>query len=247
MDKIKVHVLNFHSIFSHIEIVLENTSVVPHLYYGINRWAVPDKCWTQGPNGVASYIAQASSTYSFEIDENPDKIIEKWQKYWNDTSKKASIVGHNCAVAAQWFLSEFAGISKPSLSNISFNHLAFGIVWPSFIPCPVTLPGRIMSNAKFHITAKHHPEIVYQYSKLFLHCSIALATLTFSASIFALAVASTVLTGGIAAAVITGCASIMALSTTGFFKATNLLSARKISSIEGHLSPNLVQTCHAFA
>ncbi len=27
MAKIKVHVLNFHSIFSHIEIVLENTSI----------------------------------------------------------------------------------------------------------------------------------------------------------------------------------------------------------------------------
>lgn len=227
MSKIKVHVLNFHSIFSHIEIVLENTSTEPHTYYGINRWESPSEKWSL--NGPKQYISQASSIYSFDIYASPDEITNRWKKYWSDTESEASILGKNCAVAAQWFLTEFAGIPKPNLSNVSWNHLALGIVWPSFIPCPITLPGRVMSNAKFYIEAQNHPEIASQYTRLFLRASMAFATFMFAASIFAIAVAATILSGGIAAAAIAGCAVVGSVSTYGFFKAHNILSAKNIS------------------
>ncbi|GEM_PF-2356193 len=228
MSRIKVHVLNFHGIFSHIEIVLENTSTVPSRYYGINRWEAPEYGWSI--NGPKQYIKQAGSTYSFEIDAEPAKIISRWDEYWKKTESEASVLGKNCAVAAQWFLTEFAGIPKPNLSNVSWNHLALGIIWPSFIPCPVTLPGRIMSNAKFHIESRTNPEVANQYTHLFLYASMALATLMFSASIFAIAVAATILSGGIAAVAIAGCAVVGVASTYGFFKAHNILSAKHISA-----------------
>lgn len=227
MAKVKVHVLNFHSIFSHIEIVLEDTSTEPHTYYGINRWEEPRSAWCE--NGAKQYIDWASSVYSFDIEADPHEVTDKWQKYWHDTWHDASILGKNCAVAAQWFLTEFAGIPEPSLSNVSWNHLALGIVWPSFIPCPVTLPGRIMSNVKFHVEARVNPKAAEQYTRLFLYTSMALATLAFTASIFALAVAATILTGGIAALAITGCVALNVGSTYGFFQAYNVLSAKNIS------------------
>ena len=228
MAKIKVHVLNFHSIFSHIEIVLENTSTKPHTYYGINRWAVPSNNWSI--NGPEQNIEWASSTYSFDIDAKPAEITKRWTKYWYDTAGEAGILGKNCAVAAQWFLTEFAGIPKANLSNVSWNHLALGVIWPSFIPCPVTLPGRIMSNAKFHIEARINPEIANQYTHLFLYASMAHATLLFAASVFAIAVAATILSGAIAAIAIAGCAAVSVASTYGFFKAHNILSAKNISA-----------------
>jgi hypothetical protein len=228
MAKIKVHILNFHHIHSHIEIVLENTSTEPHTYYGINRWQLPDCEWEI--NGSKEYIKEASSIYSFDIDANPDKITNSWKTYWWDTCGQASPLGKNCAVAAQWFLTEFAGIPEPNFSNVSWNHLALGIIWPSFIPCPITLPGRVMSNAKFYIDARVNPEIANQYTHLFLYTSMALATFMFAASVFAIAVAATILSGGIAAIAITGCAAINIASTYGFFRVHNILSAKTISA-----------------
>lgn len=227
MANIKVHILNFYSIFTHIELVLENTSSEPHTYYGINRWEEPSNDWVYG--GPQYYIEQASSVYSFNIEASPLEIITNWQTYWYKTRGDASIVGNNCGVAAECFLTEFAGIPKPSLSNISFNHLAFGIFWPSFIPFPITLPGRIASNAEFHIESRNHPELADQYSSLFLYSSIALATLLFSTSVFALMVASTILTGGIATLAVTACITTSLASAYGFFTAINLLSAKNIA------------------
>ncbi|KTD50868.1 hypothetical protein [Legionella quateirensis] len=224
MADIKVHVLNFHSIWTHIEIVLENTSTEPHTYYGVNRWESPTKNWSVA--GPKAYIAQADSSYTFYIKANPDEITKRWRTYWAETWNEAGILSNNCAVAAQWFLTEFAGIPKPSLSNLSLNLLAFGIMWPSFIPCPVTLSGRVMSNVKFHVEARTNPEISAQYSYLFLYTSIVLATLVFAASVFALALAASILSGGIAVAVIAGCGIAGAASSYGFFKAYNLLSAK---------------------
>lgn len=225
-DDIKVHILNFHSIHSHIEIVLENTSTQPHTWYGINRWAMPSNAWSL--NGAKQQLELASSTYSFDITADPDEITRSWKKYWSDTWNIASPLGENCAVATQWFLTKFAGIPQPDSTNVSWNHLALGIIWPSFIPCPVTLPGRIMSNAKFHIEARNHPEIANQYSTLVLYTSMAVAALLIAASIFALGVAVTVLSGGIAAVAIAGCVAVGIASSYGFFKAHTIVSAQKI-------------------
>lgn len=226
MNKIKVHVLNFHGIFSHIEIVLENTASQPHVFFCINRWDKPSDKWSTAPRNCIDW---ASSTYSFDIYADPDEISSKWRKYWYATESQASILGLNCATAAQWFLREFAAIPNPDHLNVSWNHLAFGIVWSSLIPCPVTLPGRIMSNAKFYMEAKTNPQIANQYSHLFLYTSMALAILVFAGAMFALVAAATILSGGIAAIAIAGCASVSAGSIYSFFESYNTLSVKHIS------------------
>ncbi len=226
MAKIKVHILNFHGPFTHIEIVLENTEA--NTYYGINRWATPTKDWVHnGPE--QSYMDWASSVYSFDIEANPDEIVRKWREYWFSTESTASILGNNCGVAAEWFLNEIAGIPKPNLSNLSLNLLAFGLMWPSFIPCPVTLPGRVMSNAKFHVEAYRNAELNKQYSDAFLYTSMALCAVTLSASIFGLIMASTILSGSIALLTAGGCIASGALSTHGFFTSYNILSAKMLT------------------
>jgi len=226
MANIKVHVLNFHSIHSHIEIVLENTSTSPHTYYGMNRWATPSRYWSTG--GPKGYISRADSVFSFDIDADPKEITEKWIQYWVDTDRDASPLGKNCAVSTQWFLSEFAGVPKPNFSNVSWNHLALGIIWPSFIPCPITLPGRVMSNAKFHIEARNNPEMVNQYSRLLIYSSMALATLFFAATVFTLTACTAILSPLIAPLAVVGCAAAGIASTYAFFKAYNKLSAKNM-------------------
>ncbi|BBB15121.1 NADH:flavin oxidoreductase/NADH oxidase [Candidatus Rickettsiella viridis] len=180
MAKIKVHLLNFHGPFnSHIEIVLENLSNKNRLFYNLNRWKMPSNKWEKWPK---EYITKASSVYSFDITADPRDITESWINYWLDTEENASVLGDNCAVATQWFLSKFAGIPQPDSSNFSLNYLGFGVVWPSFIPCFVTLPGRILSNAKFHVEAKNNPEMTVKYNRLLESTYKALAVLAFAVS-----------------------------------------------------------------
>jgi hypothetical protein len=223
MAKIEVHVLNFHGIWSRIEIVLKNTSTIPATYYGINSLANPSNQWEV--HGLQSSIDEANSIYSFDIDANPDEIAKNWQNYWLNTD-----IGKNGALAAQWFLTAFAGIPKPDLSNVSVNHLAFGIMWPSFIPCPMMLPGRVMSNAKFYIEAKNHPEQAAKYTRLFLYASMALGVLTFAASMLALSLAIIILGGGIIGSLVITTSILAGLTSAyGFFKAYNISSAKDVT------------------
>ncbi len=108
MADILVHVLNFHGICFHIEIVLENKSVNPHSYYRINRWDDPQSDWASLLQGndlrydlLKDTIVEASSVYSFNIEAEPDKIVKSWNNYWGKTEKEAHVLGKNCAVAAQ--------------------------------------------------------------------------------------------------------------------------------------------------
>jgi hypothetical protein len=220
MAKIRIHVLNFHGVFSHIELVLQDISRPEHLYYGINRWETPKLYWCK--KGPKRYIEWASTDYSFDIEADPNEIIARWHKYWYQNQAEASVLGDNCAVAAMWFLQEFAGIPQPSLSNLSWNHLALGIIWPSFIPCPVTLPGRVLSNTKFHIEARQNPQISKSYSRLFLSTCVVFASITFAISLFELIVATGIL---LQLASVAACI----LSSHGFFKAYNALSAKNIA------------------
>lgn len=226
MAQIKVHVLNFHGLCSHIEILLEDISAKSPSYYIINRWAQPNTRWTSWGKYI---IDEADSVYSFVIEADPLEIVAQWQKYWKATTPDASVMANNCAVSTQWFLNRFAGIPNPSLSNLSVNHLAFGILWPSFIPCPITLPGRIMSNVKFHVEASDSPKTTTFAMRLFVYTSLALATLTFAASVFALSVAATVLTSGLAGFAVAGCSLLAATSAYSFFKAYNAVSATLVS------------------
>jgi hypothetical protein len=243
MSRLKVHVLNFHSIHSHIEIVLENMSATPSTYYSVNRWYPAMTYWSRSPQ---SFIKQASSVFSFEIDEDPNAVIAEWRNFWLKTECEASILGHNCSVSAQWFLKRFANIPEPNLSNISFNHFFLGIVWPSFIPSLVTLPGRVFSNAKFYINAMHHPEIAAKYSRLFLYTTMAAAIFAFAASAFLLAASVAVLSTGLATLASVGCAAVGIASSVAFFKSYNTLSAKNIyedlkKSPNTEDAPSLVQ------
>jgi hypothetical protein len=238
MANIRVHLLNFHGPASHIEIVLENTSSDPQTYFNMSRWIdSPQNAWlpsTSMPDPDYNWnfiqtIDYASSKFSFMIEADPDLIQQKWNEYWNTTNDTASCLGTNCAVGAQWFLTEFAKIPKPSLSNVSLNHLALGILWwPSFIPCPVTLPGRIMSNAKFYIEARDNPEKINQYSTLLLHIAMAAAVLTLATSALGIYVALDILTGGLASLALKGCVLTGLVGTYGFFSTYNKLSAKHL-------------------
>ena len=174
MTDITVHVLNFYSLASHIEIVLEDESTDPHEYLRLNRWSKPERCYfneLNKPMWIENHeqlVKQADAQFSFTL-KGVDKlnITREWDQYFKESQSNAYILGDNCAVAAQWFLKNYAGVPDPNNSNISFNHLAFGVVWPSFIPCPVTLPGRVMSNIKFHLKQGVNPETTFGYVKLF--------------------------------------------------------------------------------
>ncbi len=223
---IKVHVLNFHGIFSHIEIVLENTSTNPHTYYGLNRWETPENEWGEK---AKQNIEMADSICTLEIDADPNKIVKEWKAYWEKTKDSSSILGNNCAVAAQWFLTEFAKIPAPNLSNYSANHLAMGIVWPSYIPCPITLPGRVMSNTEFYTEVKGYNSLTIEYSDLYYRTIMALAALTFTTSVVALTLAAIILSGGIAGLAIAGFSMTGFASSHVFFESNARLTAKKMA------------------
>lgn len=64
MATIKVHLLNFYGPYSHIEIVLENTSSKDKEFYRINRWETdpPNHSWDSDYelNSCKKYIQEAS-------------------------------------------------------------------------------------------------------------------------------------------------------------------------------------------
>ncbi|WP_298623977.1 hypothetical protein [uncultured Legionella sp.] len=101
-----------------------------------------------------------------------------------------------------------------------------------------------MSNAKFHIEAKNHPEIASQYSRLFLYTSMAFSALAFAASVLALSIASTVLTGGLAPLILVSGVIGALGSSYSFFQATNTLSAKNIAEeLSPSDEPNSLQPC----
>lgn len=240
MAKILVHLLNFHYItHSHIEIILEDVSRFYPKYFYISRWIKqPQTNWfiDSSDKIYQQRINKANSVLSFEINADPQEICNEWKAYWSNTQHNASCLGSNCAVATQWFLTRFANIPEPSILNLSGNRLVFGIVWPSFIPCPVTLPGRIMSNAMFHIETRD-PK-VKQYSTLLNSILMATAVLTVAASAVGIYVALNVLSGGLLALATTGCVLTGLVSTSGFFKAYNKLSAKRVATQNNSESVN---------
>ena len=219
MSKIKVHLLNFHGVASHLEIVLENTSIEPHTFYKINRWdEAPKDNWDYH---AGDRISEASSIYTFDIDADQNEITSKWKNYWNETNRSASYAGDNCAVAVQWFLSKFAAIPEPNSSNFSFNHVLLGTIWPSFIPCPVTLPGRVMSNAQFYLDARTHPVIANHYSTLFLKACFSASLIAFTTSVK--------LANPTSSKELVPLGIVAGISSLVFFKSYNLLTKTKIA------------------
>lgn len=225
MAIIKVYLLNFHHIISGIHLLLKNVSSDSPTYYEIDRWRKPKDMWSAVKPDYL--IKKASSKYCFQISADPQDVIERWQSYWMRTQGRTGLTDRNCAVAAQWFLSQFAGIPKPNLSNVSLNHFCMGIFWPSFIPCPVTLPGRVMSNAKFYVEKQKHFKNKRQSNTLGLYFAIAVTALFVFSSLVGLIMASAFLTGGLAAIGMTESLFATAAGSYLFFKTYNQLSAQK--------------------
>jgi len=154
MARIKVHLLNFHSLFfTHIELVLENLSAYPSTFYSINQASPPARKFSYAH---INRINVASSRYAFEIEANPDDIVRKWREHYYQMDCSFPL-WNNCADITQWFLKTFANIPNPSIFSstpIRFNYFAFGIFVPRFMPVGVSLPGRVMDNAKQHIEAR---------------------------------------------------------------------------------------------
>ena len=233
MAKLKVTILNFHSLFSHLEILLEDTSTTPSTYYVINQWDPAQSAFTNRISGAigSKYQEEASSTFSFEIEEDPKEIIKAWRDYQRKTLPDACISSYNCADAGQWFLNKYAHVPnpRPFAPPYTVNHVIMGIFLPSYMPIGITLPGRIMDNAKFHINARKIPDHAPRFSDLSLKIGIAVAAFAIAACIAGIIAASIFLTGGLSALVITSCVVAGALSTNGLFKPANVLAARNIA------------------
>jgi hypothetical protein len=148
MAKIRVEVI--YDTSGHISILLED--IYNSSYYLIDRWEPAERYWSKEPIPV-SFMGKLLK-HGFYIEADPEEISREWGAYWEATSSSAGVFGENCAVAAQRFLSHFANIPKPSIFSISWKYLDLYIQWPSFIPLPITLPGRIFSNVKFYTKGK---------------------------------------------------------------------------------------------
>jgi hypothetical protein len=130
--------------------------------------------------------------YSFTIEADPDEIVKECKKHWKDglSKHKRLGLGENCAASIQWFLEHFANIPAPNHSNVSLNYFTCSFFYPSVIPCPATLPGRVMSNAKFYLEARKTSD---RYSYAFLYLSLITTSLSTLGSISLAIIAVTAL------------------------------------------------------
>jgi hypothetical protein len=205
---IKVHLLNFYGVTSHVEICLEYNQTyqdgsVETKYLTMNRWAEPTRWFISNPQ----QLENANEKISFEINADPNNIYSEWHRYWHETVKDSSIVGDNCAVASQWFLTTYCAIPAPCTSGFNINHMALGVCWPSFIPCPILLPGRVMDNAKFHLATKDDKKLLDKTA-----AQVLKEALSFLSKIL---VSAAILVLNIAAIVLLSIGAIIGLATAG--------------------------------
>lgn len=187
------------------DLITANGGHVPDAYqstfYSIDRWSEPEK---EGfiPEGKQFYKKEedtyrsscrytsvfsscrkfATETYSFNIEADPADIVRQWEQYFYRTNPTASLLGNNCAVAAQWFLSNFAGVETPHFWNAPFSNdlivasrskPAVAVYLPSVLPIPVTVPKRIFEHAKFQKEIQKAPQALAQQDSLKLSMVLA--------------------------------------------------------------------------
>ena len=218
--------MNWHGVFRHIDIMLENRSASPTTYYYINQWAKPALRFERHLQVIAAsevieadaseIINASSSTYVFDIEACPLQIANAWVEYYHNTADKIS--DNHCATAAQWFLSTFADIPEPSpiSSPINLHQLALGLFISGFSPTGINSPGRIMDNAKFYIEARKIPDLAQHYATLLLQVCATLSRLTLADNLTGLIEASS-------------CLSPLSCTPTrfGLFKSTNVLARKE--------------------
>lgn len=209
--KIKVHIQVNWSVTSSARIVLEKSIEQENRYYILYRGNQP-RAWS---NHTPHTLGNAHSEFIFEIEADPEEIHSRWQQKYKEwkTDKKT----HNCADAAQWFLTQYANIPAPAFYSVplSINHLLLGLPMPSILPCPFTLPGRVMDNARFHILSRTQSR--QEAYKNLITGLIATVALT------GLIIAGSYLTGGLLLGIIValGCYGLyhsINQTAMGFFK-----------------------------
>ena len=236
MAKIMVHLMNWHGIFSHIDIMLENRSVSPSTYYYINQWARPALRFEHQLKVIAAseiidadaseIINASSATYPFEIEADPEQVVMAWVEYYHNMALKE--IENNCTIAAQWFLGKFANIPAPNLISapINLNQLTLALFIPKFNPIVgITRPAHIMNNAKFYMEARKTPDLTKQYSILFLQVCAAIGWLALASSLEEINAASRCLSNPADLVASAHCAD--ASHRFGLFKAQNTLAARE--------------------
>ncbi|GGI88288.1 hypothetical protein [Legionella impletisoli] len=229
MAIINVYLLNWHYVlFSHLEVVLENTSSNPYTYFRINGWRRrPELIFSYSSEKYLKLINSANSIYSFSIEANPKEIIDGWYQYCY-RKVYPELTKNNCADATQWFLKKFANIPDPRAFSAPFslNYFCLGFFVPSILPIGITLPGRVMDNAKFHIEARKTRSVLARYQTLLFYSLIGVALLVSLSSLVGLVLAASLLSSGLAAITISTCTVAGGLSTYGLFKTMNALAAK---------------------
>lgn len=226
--EIEVTLLNFHGINSHIEILLSYVDARGDKFiYTINQWAKPHRLFYSGEEWLAfaeKKSGEANSKFTFSLQADPIEISIAWFKRRHERANKASLFTENCADAAEWFLEQFAKIPKTHFysSYVSVNHFMFGLFVPSFLPLGITLPGRVMDNAKFHIKALTNKENIKRYSNTLLNICKAMAIIAVTVSIAGIIAAALFLTGVLATGVMAGTSILALTGSLSFFKAHNL-------------------------
>jgi hypothetical protein len=174
-----------------------------------------------------------SSQYVFPIDADIQEIL----RWWDFERPGHNIISSNCGDITQAFLEKFAQIPKPCALAAPFtlNHLALVICLPSFLPMGITLPGRILDHAKFHVEARINPQIITQYQTGWLKLGVALSIALLFASIAGIAAAVSVLSGALIAPTLVASLALGAGSSYGFFKCVNRLAL--VEEAKTHLKP----------
>lgn len=229
MATIRVNLLNWHwPVFTHISIMLENISKSPTEYMLMERWNHEFPMLWETNHSHLWKMNEASYKYTFEIEADPEEIANEWRTFKHNTP---NMINNNCGDGAQWFLQRFANIPAPSCFSapLTLNHFALGIFLPSFCPVGITLPGRVVDNAKFHLKTREDADILpYQYSTLLLKIGIAATLLASATSIIGLIAATTYLSSSILA--ISAWTVAGTLSTVGLFKSVNTLASVNLAS-----------------
>lgn len=229
---ITVSLLNFHGFNSHIEILLHYVENGVNHFYVINQWAPASNHIMKSTTGLKQHpnYREASSRFSFKIEADPNEIADNWFRRYYSRQAYANIITENCADATQWFLKKYAAIPNPTFysNHLSLNHLILGLMLPSFIPIGITLPGRIMDNAKFHMHVRNNADTIKQYNELLLNLCRASCALLFLGSVAGIAVAVVFLSQALLALVVTASLLAAGVAAYGFFKSHNKIAAKEL-------------------
>ena len=203
-----------------------NMVLFTHISFNIVQMATNRRLYFDTMSGCHG---EPGSKCVFEIEGDINEILDWW-----DRRGLHSIIHNNCGDITQEFLERFANIPAPHAlaAPFSINYFSLGICLPSFLPIGITLPGRIMDNAKFYIEARNNPEMIQQYSAWALKLTMAVSIVLMVLSIIGIEAAAALLSGSIVMPAVVTCLVVGTVSSIGFFKSANKLAMIRESKEE---------------